>query len=149
MGKLPDGTRGSGAADSPDSVGTGTENETATGDATNEGDGAEHGDTTGGDDGATGTRTAKPSDEREALRRQQRLVAAGIALLAGVALAASAVQQFPDRPLVFPVVSGILGAALVFWLASKGLAPVDGDEATKRQSDDAETDAVGPGDDAA
>lgn len=143
MGKLPDGTRGSGAENSPDSVKTGEENDAKTGDTANE-----HADVSPVKaTGETDTETTDPPDKREALRRQQRLVAAGIALLAGMALAASAVQQFPDRPLVFPVMSGAFGAVLVFWLASKGLAPVDGDEPT--ESDDAESEAVGAGDDPA
>jgi hypothetical protein len=58
--------------------------------------------------------------ESEGLRRQQRLVGSGVAVLGSVAATAATLQQFPGQSaLVYPL-CGLVVAGLLFWLVSRG-----------------------------
>lgn len=88
-------------------------------------DGAEEGSSSGeptADAGDDGGEMSEPTPQSAALRRQQRYVGIGGAVLAGVALATVAFQQFTDSP-VLVALAGLAGAAVVLWLARKSIFP--------------------------
>lgn len=79
-----------------------------------------------GDDHPGGERAAEgdtgPTPQSAALRRQQRYVGVGGALLAGVALATGTFQRFPETP-VAAVLAGLLGTAVVLWVVRRSVFP--------------------------
>lgn len=66
-------------------------------------------------------RDIEPTPQSEALRRQQRVIGVGIALLAGVAVTVSTLQQLPSVPVVAAVVGGALTTAVFFRMLSTGI----------------------------
>mgnify|MGYP000005137412 CR=1 FL=1 len=81
----------------------------------------DHGVTTDGGSGE-GESDPAPTPQSAALRRQQRHVGVGGAVLAGGALAVGTLQQFPDSP-AFAVGAGVAATALVLWLVRKSIFP--------------------------
>lgn len=96
--------------------------------------GSPAGSVDGADDPHT-TRESNPSDRSDSadqtrpdtaetanaeLERQQRIVGIGGAVFAGIALAIGVVQRFPDAPVITPIVAGLVGATVVFWLVRPG-----------------------------
>jgi hypothetical protein len=73
--------------------------------------------------------TPEPTPQSAALRRQQRYVGIGGALVGGAALTAIAFQQFTDSP-ALAALAGVAGTAVVLWLARKSIFP--GESATHK-----------------
>ena len=110
------------AEDSTDEVGA--TNDTKERGTTNETDKVERDDEseeTGTENGDAPSKEFTP--QSESLRQQQYVVSVGGALLAGFALALSSVQHFPDLPTVAPVLAGLLGGGLVYWVTRRSLFP--------------------------
>lgn len=63
-----------------------------------------------------------PTPQPDALRRQQTYAAIGGALLAGLAVAVSIAQRYPDYAIV-ALVAGVLCTYLVYRLASGSIFP--------------------------
>jgi hypothetical protein len=78
-------------------------------------------------DDDTERETPEPTPQSAALRRQQRYVGIGGALVGGAALTAIALQQFTDSPALAGL-AGVAGTAVVLWLARKSIFP--GESAT-------------------
>lgn len=62
-----------------------------------------------------------PTPQSAALRRQQRLVAVGVAVLSGAAVIVAGLQQFPGYPAVVFPVAGVVTTALLYVLLSRSL----------------------------
>ncbi|MFT4922668.1 MAG: hypothetical protein ACI8XM_001886 [Haloarculaceae archaeon] len=71
-------------------------------------------------------REREPAPQSESLRRQQAVVANGAAVLTGIAVIVAGIQQFPDLPVVVPVVAGILTTAILYVVLSASV--FDGSE---------------------
>lgn len=63
----------------------------------------------------------EPAVQSEALRRQQLFVGSGAAMLGGVAVIVTTLQQFPDVPFVAALVGGMLTTAALFGLLFAGI----------------------------
>lgn len=64
----------------------------------------------------------QPTPQSAALRRQQRYIGVGGAILGGLALATGTFQRFPDTP-ALAAVAGLAGTAVVLWLARRSIFP--------------------------
>jgi phosphotransferase system glucose/maltose/N-acetylglucosamine-specific IIC component len=84
-----------------------------------------------GDAGANGDTTAdqepEPAVQSEALRRQQLFVGSGIAVLGGVAVTVSTLQQFPGVPFFAALVGGMLTSGVLFGFVFAGVFRGSGD----------------------
>jgi hypothetical protein len=80
---------------------------------------------TDGDETESNDDQEGPAPQSAALRRQQFYVGVGAVVLAGVAVAVILLQRFPDAPTLLPVVGGVFGAGVVFWLVRGSLSPAD------------------------
>jgi hypothetical protein len=82
----------------------------------------------GGDlDETTAEDEPEPTVQSEALRRQQLFVGSGIAVLGGVAVTVSTLQQFPGVPFFAALVGGMLTSGVLFGLVFVGLFKASGD----------------------
>ena len=82
----------------------------------------------GGDGGDTdAAEELEPAVQSEALRRQQLFVGSGAAVLGGIAVIVTTLQQFPDVPFVAALVGGMLTAAALFGLLFAGIFRGDSD----------------------
>ncbi|MFC7072082.1 hypothetical protein ACFQJ7_04240 [Halovenus rubra] len=60
-----------------------------------------------------------------ALRRQQYAVGVGAALISGFALTISSLQHYPSLPKAMPLLAGLFGAGIVYWLVGHSLYPTE------------------------
>ena len=85
-------------------------------------------DDAGGEGGdADAAEEPEPAVQSEALRRQQLFVGSGAAVLGGIAVIVTTLQQFPDVPFVAALVGGMLTAAVLFGLLFAGIFRGDAD----------------------
>ena len=69
----------------------------------------------------------EPAVQSEAFRRQQLFVGSGVAILGGIAVTVSTLQQLPDVPFFAALVGGMLTSALLFALVFVGIFRGSGD----------------------
>jgi hypothetical protein len=77
------------------------------------------------DSSGSGDESAAPTQQSAALRRQQFYVGAFGVILGGLAVAVILLQRFPDAPALLPVLGGLVGAGIVFWLVRRSLFPAE------------------------
>lgn len=65
----------------------------------------------------------EPTPQSEALRRQQLVVGAAVAAIAGVAVVIGGAQQFPSVPILLFVLVGMTTTAFLFMLLYTGIFP--------------------------
>lgn len=68
-----------------------------------------------------------PTPQDEALLRQQYYVGVGGGILAGMALATSLFQRFPEAPMAIHIFAGLVGFGIVIWLVNKSIFPSEGE----------------------
>lgn len=70
-------------------------------------------------------KATEPTPQPKELRRQQYIVGVGGAVIAGLALAISSVQHFPELPVLVPILAGLFGGGIVYWIISNSLFPTE------------------------